>query len=144
MGYASAGVLLVKYGKYLGPMAVKAVQAAGPKVADALQNNEPMKRAINQAQERMRSGASKTARQIELGQLFAAEALQEQIQPERQDVIRAWAQKLKVQERKLQTTANMTSRPAAKARRAEVGAAVDEIVADIITTLDAWNEADLT
>jgi len=136
-GYQRLILLALKYGgRVLGPRALKAAGHAMPLLTE-LQKSPHVRKVIDQAQARMTS-RGKIQAQIDLGKEFATDALQEETASERRDVARAWLQRLKVQEMALRSTANM-SRAAAKPKRDEIATAVDEIVADIITTLGTWS-----
>ena len=138
-GYQRLILMALKYGgKKLGPRALKAAGLAVPLLTE-LQKNPQVRKAIEQAQARITARGSKIQAQIDLGKEFATDALQEETAPERREIARTWVQRLKVQEMALRSSANM-SRAAAKPKRDAIAAAVDEIVADIITTLGTWSE----
>jgi hypothetical protein len=135
MNYAQLIPLAMKYGRQIGPKALKAWATVAPLV----EKNPQLRKFSDQMSSRLaahRSGSG-IAAQIEIAKEFARDALTEQVIAERQDLARRWAQKAKGLEMQLRV-ADAGPAKAVKARRADVRNQVDTLLMEIIETVTKW------
>lgn len=138
MNYAQIMAFVMKYGRLLGPRALKAWNG----IAFLADKNPQLAKLSDEIGNRLaaRRPGSKLQTQIQLALELATNALTTESLPEHQDLARTWVKKANGLDMRLRA-AEVGPAKLKKVRRADVGQQVDLLLMEIVETVAKWAES---